>query len=84
MDTLSDKAIAVFAFAAYHQLSTGTRISRVVRTDHQGHEADPDAVTELTKKGLAAVDGDYIAFTSDGEAMLERAIAGLRNAIGAA
>ena len=81
MDPLSDKAVAVFAFAAYHQLSTGTRISRVVSIDHQGHEVDPDAVSELADRGYASVDGDHIAFTSDGEAMLEKAIVGLRNAI---
>ena len=81
-DFLSDKAMAVFAFAAYHQLGTGQQVSSVVRRDNAGHEADPEAVEELTQKGLARVEGDQIAFTPGGEAMLGRAIEALRGALG--
>jgi hypothetical protein len=81
---LSDKAIAVFAFAAYHQLGTGVRVSKVVRVDHAGHEADAEAVSELASRGLARVEGDHISFTGEGEALLAKAIEGLRGAISGA
>ena len=80
-DSLSDKAMAVFAFAAYHQLGTGQRVMKVVRRDGSGHEADPEAVQELEQKALARVDGDYIAFSDAGEAMLAKAVEGLRGAL---
>ncbi len=80
--SLSDKALAVFAFAAYHELGTGQRVASVVRRDGAGHEADPEAVAELTGHGLASVEGDRIVFTPEGEAKLRAAIAGLRNGLG--
>ena len=81
--SLSDKAMAVFAFAAYHQLGTGQRVMKVVRRDGAGHEADPEAVEELTQKGLARAEGDFIAFTDEGEAMLAKAVESLRGALAA-
>ena len=80
--SLSDKALAVFAFAAYHQLGTGQRVASVIRRDHAGHEAHPEAVSELTGAGLARAEGDHIAFTPEGEALLQSAIEGLRGARG--
>ncbi len=63
---LSDKALAVFAFALYHQLESGEPVSRVVLSDGAGHQADGDAVAELQGAGLAEVDGIWIVFTEDG------------------
>ena len=80
-DGLSEKAMAVFAFAAYHQLGTGQPVVKVVRRDGAGHEADPEAVDELTGKGLAEVDGDFIAFTKAGGELLTKAVEGLRSAL---
>jgi hypothetical protein len=78
--TLSDKALAVFAFAAYHQLESGQRVASVVQRDGAGHQADGEAVAELRERGLAEADGGTISFTPDGEAVLERVIGGLREA----
>ena len=50
--SLSDKALAVFAFAAYHQLESGQRVSSIVQRDGAGHRADDTAVRELTERGL--------------------------------
>ena len=55
-NTLSDKAIAVFAFAAYHQLSSGETVVDVVLHDGAGHAADPEAIKELERSDLAKVD----------------------------
>ena len=81
--TLSDKALSVFAFAAYHQLESGQKVSRVVRRDGAGHQADVEAVAELEARGLARADDAAIVFTPDGEAVLARAVQGLRRALGA-
>jgi chromosome segregation and condensation protein ScpB len=64
--TLSDKALAVFAFALYHQLESGEPVSRVVLSDGAGHRADAEAVDALQRAGLAAVDGNWIVFTEEG------------------
>ena len=63
---LSDKALAVFAFALYHQLESGEPVSRVVLSDGAGRQADGDAVDQLQRAGLATVDGNWIAFTEAG------------------
>jgi chromosome segregation and condensation protein ScpB len=76
---LSDKAMAVFAFAAYHQLESGQKISSVVQRDGAGHKADDEAVAELQARGLVEADGQSIQFTADGESALDRVIQGLRN-----
>jgi hypothetical protein len=39
MPQLSDQALAVFAFAIYHQLQSETRVTSVVADDHAGHRA---------------------------------------------
>ena len=78
--TLSDEAIAVFAFAAYHQLSSGEAVIDVVLKDGAGHAADPKAIEELEAAGLARKDGDRAAFTDAGKARLDAVIAALRSA----
>ena len=39
---LSDKALSIFAFAAYHRLVSGEKVTSVIRRDGAGHEADPE------------------------------------------
>jgi hypothetical protein len=75
---LSDKALAVFAFAAYHQLESGQRVASVVQQDGAGHRADEEAVAELQERGLAKADGAKVHFTEAGERLLQAMIAGLR------
>lgn len=77
---LSDKAIAVFAFAAYHQLSSGETVADVVLHDGAGHSADPDAVAELERRDLARSENDRAVFTDLGKATLGKMIEALRTA----
>lgn len=81
---LSDAAIAVFAFAAYHQLESGQPVKSVVRTDGKGHKADEGAVSELEGRKLVALEGNDIAFTQSGLAILADVVDGLKNAVGKA
>ena len=60
---LSDKAIAVFAFAAYHEMSSGETVVDVVLKDGAGHAADPAAIQELEAAGLATTEGERAVFT---------------------
>ena len=80
MSGLSDKGLAVFAFAAYHQLESGQLVTKVVREDGKGHRADEDAVAELEHLELAKPDGNDIVFTEAGLATLAKAVDGLRSA----
>ncbi|WP_237479491.1 hypothetical protein [Lichenibacterium dinghuense] len=78
--TLSDKAKAVFAFAAYHQMSSGEPVIDVVLHDGAGHSADPEAIKELEAADLAKTKDDRAAFTDAGKAKLEAVIAAIRGA----
>lgn len=78
--TLSDKAIAVFAFAAYHQLSSGEAVIDVALKDGAGHFADPEAIAELEAAELARKEGDRAAFTDAGKAKLDAVITAMRGA----
>lgn len=75
---LSDKALAVFAFAAYHQLESGDQVSSVISADHAGHKADPSAVTELLQADLAIQQDDRLHFTVAGQLMLSQVIDRMR------
>jgi chromosome segregation and condensation protein ScpB len=75
---LSDEALAVFAFAAYHQLSSGQMVRSVVQRDGAGHKASDTAVSELRERGLIEADGSEIRFTPQGEEALQGLISGLR------
>jgi chromosome segregation and condensation protein ScpB len=75
---LSDEALAVFAFAAYHQLSSGQTVRSIVQRDGAGHKAGDAAVSELQARGLIEADGRDIAFTPQGEEVLQEMIAALR------
>ena len=76
--SLSDKALAVLAFAAYHQLGSGQAVTKVVREDGQGHRADDEAVSELQSRELVATEGNDIRFTERGLSLLSNTIEGLR------
>jgi hypothetical protein len=82
MADLSDKALAVFAFAIYHRLQTGERVTGVVGRDGAGHHADSEGVAELEKQGLAKWAGDRIEFTPEGESQMDGLFAALRTAAG--
>jgi hypothetical protein len=75
---LSDEALAVFAFAAYHELSSGHRIRSVVQKDGVGHKASDAAVDELDGRGLIKADGREIAFTPAGEEALQGIVSAIR------
>jgi hypothetical protein len=77
---LSDKALAVFAFAIYHQLNSGDVVTGIVARDEAGHQADRGALEELKKLELANVDAGKIIFTPAGELMLQQLIDRLRGA----
>jgi hypothetical protein len=76
---LSDEALAVFAFAAYHQLSSGQTVRSVVQRDGSGHKASDTAVGELQGQGLIEADGDEIRFTPEGEEALQGLISSIRS-----
>ncbi|SFV28015.1 hypothetical protein SAMN05216456_0415 [Devosia crocina] len=78
---LSDKALAVFAFAAYHQLESGDAITSVVSEDGAGHRADPEALAELTEKELGAESGGRFVFNPAGQLMLSQIIDRIRGTI---
>ena len=84
MQGLSDKALAVFAFAAYHQFESGQTVSSVVRKDGAGHQADAEAVSELESRGLATADSSAITFKPQGMNALQTVIQALRQSLGAA
>lgn len=75
---LGDKGLAVFAFAAYHQLTSGETVAEVVVNDGAGHRADPDGVRQVTDLGLAHVEGNRAVFTEKGMAFLATFIQALQ------
>ena len=68
--TLSAKAVGVCAFAIYHQLESGEQVSKVVRRDGAGHQADPEAVAELQERGLIEADDNWINLTPEAEKLV--------------
>ncbi len=79
---LSDHALSIFAFAAYHHLISGQPISSVVRRDGRGHHADPEGAAEVEQRGLATLSDDAITFTAPGVAFVEAIVAAIRKASG--
>jgi len=77
-DTLSDAALAVFAFAIYHQLESGDPVTKVIADDGKGHHADPKAVAELEELGLAKREANSVSFTPAGMEMIAQLIGRLR------
>ena len=78
MQQLTDRALAIFAFAIYHELESGTRVTSVVADDHAGHRADPSGVDELVQHELARREAEHIAFTERGAEMLQQMVATMR------
>jgi hypothetical protein len=78
---ISDRALAVFAFAAYHELESGQAVRSVARQDDAGHKADDGAVDELTKHGLIETDESFIRFTPSGERIKQNVIDALRHTV---
>lgn len=75
---LSDKALAVFAFAIYHQLGSGDAVTSVVTSDASGHKADPGAIAELVTAELAIEGEGRLHFTPAGQLMLSQIVDRIR------
>ena len=75
---LSDKGLSIFTFAAYHQLSSGEKVSEVVLRDGAGHSADPQGVHEVEALGLVTKDGDRAVLTESGATFLESVLQQIR------
>ncbi|KAB0679617.1 hypothetical protein [Aureimonas leprariae] len=75
---LSDKALSILAFAAYHALASGEKVRDVVLDDGKGHKADAGGVEEMTAAGLLEVEGARGRLTEAGERRLEEALQALR------
>ncbi len=78
---LSDKALAVFAFAIFHELESGKPVSHVTLGDGAGHHADPKAVSELEQRGLATTDNNRLAFTPAAEQLKADLIRAMREQV---
>lgn len=76
--SLSDHALSVFAFAAYHQLESGDSVSEVILDDGQGHKASADGVAELERAGLLKVDGTRGKFTDEGATKLRAIVEAIK------
>jgi hypothetical protein len=75
---LSEKALSILAFAAYHQLSSGMVVRDVVLEDGAGHKAEPEGVDELTQAGMLEVDGARGTLTDKGEEMLAKVVQAIK------
>lgn len=78
---LSDKALAIFAFAAYHQLESGDVITSIVTNDGSGHRADREALSELADKELGELSGDRFVFNVAGQLILSQVVDRIRGHI---
>ncbi|QQR38228.1 hypothetical protein [Devosia rhizoryzae] len=76
---LSDQALSILAFAAYHQLESGDAVSEVALDDGQGHKASAKGVEELQEAGLLTVNGSRGTFTDEGAAKLKAVVDSLRH-----
>jgi hypothetical protein len=65
----------------YHELESGSRVTEIVREDSVGHQADPEAVSELQQLGIVVVNGNRVGFTEKGEAMVDSMIERMRQAV---
>lgn len=78
---MSDKALSVFAFAAYHQLESGDAVTSVIADDGAGHRANPEAVTELEARELGELRDGRFVFNVAGQLMLSQIIDRIRGHI---
>ncbi|WP_345820773.1 hypothetical protein ABC766_01415 [Methylobacterium fujisawaense] len=79
---LSDKALSIFVFAAYHRLVSGEKVTAVIRRDGAGHEADPEGVKELEGRGLVTAGETDIDLGETAQAAVETMVAALRREVG--
>lgn len=77
---LSDKALSILAFAAYHSLVSGEAVGEVVIDDGKGHTADSNGLAELETEGLIRVEGSRGRFTEAGVDELGIVLEALRKA----
>ncbi len=77
---LSDGALSILVFAAYHSLVSGETVTRVVLDDGKGHKADAEGVKEMEEAGLLDPEGERGALTEAGRERLDRVIETLRQA----
>ena len=75
---LSDKALSILAFAAYHSLASGETVGEVVIDDGNGHLADPEGLAELKGAGLMEANGARGRLTKTGSKALAAAMDALR------
>jgi len=78
---LSDKALSILAFAAYHSLVSGETVTRVVLDDGKGHKADSEGVREMEAAGFIEPDGDRGTLTDKGTAALGEVVEAIRGAL---
>jgi hypothetical protein len=78
---LSDHALSILAFATYHRLVSGERVTSVIRKDGAGHEADPKGVAELTERGLAEASETEISLGHEAQEAVEAMVEALRGAL---
>ena len=77
---LSDKALSILTFAAYHRLASGESVREVVLEDGHGHKADPDGLDEAVGAGLVEIDGRFGRLTDAGLARLDAMLEAIRGA----
>ena len=75
---LSDKALSILAFAAYHSLASGEAVGEIVVYDGHGHKADPQGLDELKSERLLEVDGARGRLTEAGRDELDLVIEAIR------
>lgn len=78
--SMSDDALSILAFAAYHQLESGNVVSEIILDDGKGHKGSEKGVEELTSAGLLEADGSRGRLTEQGEAQLQRIVEAIRSA----
>jgi hypothetical protein len=76
--TMSDGALSILVFAAYHSLVSGEAVTRVVLDDGKGHKADAEGVREMEEAGLLEPAGERGVLTEAGRDRLAKLIETLR------
>lgn len=75
---LSDHALSILTFAAYHALVSGEVVTRVVLDDGKGHKADSAGVEEMEQAGLLEPEGERGTLTEAGSQRLGKVIDAIR------
>lgn len=77
--SLSDKALSILTFAAYHALLSGEEVKEVVIDDGKGHHADRAGLEELQAADLIEAVGERGRFSEAGAAMVLRLVEAIRS-----